>query len=220
MRLLTLNNETRREAIGVFVSNYFTNTLNLYGMTARGADWRDDDAQTLRFEQLLKILPAQSDSVQTFTLVDYGCGYGAFLKHLDKHKIRANYLGIDCTKVMVETSSVFFKERNDCRFICSDSLQEPTDYTVVSGTFNYKDKLDQGLWQDHVLACLDNINEYTCKGIAFNLLTSYSDADKMRDHLFYANPGFFFDYCKKNYAKNVTLLHDYGAYEFTILVRK
>jgi hypothetical protein len=80
MRLLTLKNDTRKEAIGVFVSNYFTNTLNLYGMTARGADWRDDDAQTLRFEQLLKILPAQSDSVQTFTLVDYGCGYGAFLE--------------------------------------------------------------------------------------------------------------------------------------------
>lgn len=219
MRLLTLNNETRREAIGVFVSNYFTNTLNLYGMTARGADWRDDDAQTLRFEQLLKILP-DSNSNDPFSLVDYGCGYGAFLEYLDKHQLRVRYLGIDCTQAMVQTSSDFFKDRDNCRFICSDSLTENTDFTVVSGTFNYKDKFDQRLWQDHVLACLDNINEYTTKGFAFNLLTSYSDADKMKDHLFYANPGFFFDYCEQNYAKNVALLHDYGAYEFTILVRK
>ena len=70
MRLLTLKNDTRKEAIGVFVSNYFTNTLNLYGMTARGADWRDDNAQTLRFEQLLKILPAPSDNIDAFSLVD------------------------------------------------------------------------------------------------------------------------------------------------------
>jgi hypothetical protein len=54
MRLLTLKNDTRKEAIGVFVSNYFTNTLNLYGMTARGADWRDDDAQHCALNNFLK----------------------------------------------------------------------------------------------------------------------------------------------------------------------
>ena len=42
----------------------------------------------------------------------------------------------------------------------------------------------------------------------------------MKDHLFYADPCFFFDHCKKHFSKNVALLHDYGMYEFTILVRK
>jgi hypothetical protein len=42
----------------------------------------------------------------------------------------------------------------------------------------------------------------------------------MREDLFYADPCELFDYCKTRFARNVALLHDYGLYEFTILVRK
>ncbi|REM56201.1 class I SAM-dependent methyltransferase, partial [Mycobacterium tuberculosis] len=49
---------------------------------------------------------------------------------------------------------------------------------------------------------------------------SYSDASKMRDDLYYADPCALFDLCKRRYSKSVALLHDYGLYEFTILVRK
>ena len=31
---------------------------------------------------------------------------------------------------------------------------------------------------------------------------------------------FFFDFCKRNFSRNVALLHDYGLYDFTIIVRK
>jgi hypothetical protein len=30
----------------------------------------------------------------------------------------------------------------------------------------------------------------------------------------------FFDHCKRNFSRQVALLHDYGLWEFTILVRK
>ena len=54
------------------------------------------------------------------------------------------------------------------------------------------------------------------------MLTRYSDADRMsqRPDLFFGDPLFFFDYCKRNFARNVALLHDYDLYDFTILVRK
>ena len=42
----------------------------------------------------------------------------------------------------------------------------------------------------------------------------------MRADLYYGDPCFFFDHCKTRYSKQVGLLHDYGLYEFTILVRK
>ena len=58
------------------------------------------------------------------------------------------------------------------------------------------------------------------RGFAFNCLTAYSDADKMRDYLYYASPTWLFDMCKQRYARNVALLHDYGLYEFTLIVRK
>ena len=53
----------------------------------------------------------------------------------------------------------------------------------------------------------------------FNALTSYSDADKRRDDLYYADPLHWFDYCKRKHSRFVTLLHYYPLYEFTVLVR-
>ena len=55
---------------------------------------------------------------------------------------------------------------------------------------------------------------------SFNILTKYSEKNYMQDHLYYADPLFFFDYCKQNFSKNVSLIHDYNLYEFTILVKK
>jgi hypothetical protein len=49
------------------------------------------------------------------------------------------------------------------------------------------------------------------------MLTKYSGADRMaqRPDLYYG-----FDFCKRRFSRNVALLHDYGLYDFTILVRK
>jgi hypothetical protein len=71
-----------------------------------------------------------------------------------------------------------------------------------------------------VHATLDVLDRASIRGFAFNSLTAYSDADRMRPHLYYPDPCELFDLCKRRYSRNVALLHDYGLYEFTILVRK
>ena len=43
--------------------------------------------------------------------------------------------------------------------------------------------------------------------------------ERMRPDLYYADPCRLFDHCKRRYSRHVALLHDYGLYEFTILVR-
>ena len=63
-------------------------------------------------------------------------------------------------------------------------------------------------------------NDLSRKGFASNFLTKYSDANKMQADLYYADPLYLFDYCKRIFSKNVALLHDYRIYDFTILVRK
>ena len=70
------------------------------------------------------------------------------------------------------------------------------------------------------LGMLDRLNALSARGFAFNMLTKYSDAERMRSDLYYADPCFLFDYCKKRYARRVSLLHDYPLYEFTMIVRK
>jgi hypothetical protein len=73
-----------------------------------------------------------------------------------------------------------------------------------------------------ILQTLQQMNRLAIKGFSFDMLTGYSDAERMaqRPDLFYADPLFFFDLCKRNFSRNVALLHDYGLYDFTLLVRK
>jgi hypothetical protein len=60
------------------------------------------------------------------------------------------------------------------------------------------------------------MREHSKLGFAFNLLTTFVDWKK--DVLYYADPMHYFEYCKKNFSRYVTLLHDYPLYEWTLLV--
>ena len=71
-----------------------------------------------------------------------------------------------------------------------------------------------------MLSVLSEFNQLSLHGFSSNFLTKYSDADKMRSDLYYADPMFLFDYCKRNFSRNVALLHDYRLYDFTLVVRK
>ena len=94
------------------------------------------------------------------------------------------------------------------------------DVCVASGIFNVKMDRAVGEWEAYLLETIARLDRLGRRGFAFNLLTRYSDAEKMRPDLYYGDPCFLFDHCKRRYGRNVALLHDYGLYEFTIAVRK
>ncbi len=95
-----------------------------------------------------------------------------------------------------------------------------TEYIIASGIFNVKLNHNETEWLHYILSTLEVMNKKSTKGFSFNLLAKYSDKEYMRDDLYYADPLFLFDFCKRNFSKNVALLHDYNLYEFTILVKK
>ena len=74
--------------------------------------------------------------------------------------------------------------------------------------------------KQHIIKTLNSLNQISKKGFAFNLLTSYSDREYMKDYLYYASPEEIFKYCKLNFSNNVLLDHSYDLYEFTIFVKK
>lgn len=152
-----------------------------------------------------------------FSLNDYGCGYGALATYLDREGADVDYRGFDVSERMVEEARRLHPERT---FTTRADALEPADYTVASGVFNLRLEVDDEAWRRYVLGVLEAIDAVSTRGFAFNMLTSYSDPDRMRPDLYYADPGFFFDHCKRSFARNVALLHDYDLYEFTIVVRK
>jgi SAM-dependent methyltransferase len=198
------------------VQRYYSEKVAEHGPTAKGVDWNDPASQELRFEQLLKVC----DPAVAFALNDYGCGYGALATYLEQRDLPFTYTGFDISAEMLAQARELLRDSSRCRFVASDDELEQADYTVASGIFNVKLDAPEDAWERHTLETLSRLNDLSARGFAFNMLTSYSDADRMRDDLYYADPRVIFDHCKRTFSRWVALLHDYGLYEFTVVVRK
>ncbi|MDX1922058.1 MAG: class I SAM-dependent methyltransferase [Alphaproteobacteria bacterium] len=199
------------------VATYYTEKLTAHGQTARGVDWNGEESQNLRFTQLCKIIDPE---LKDFSINDLGCGYAALVDFLVQRHPHFSYNGFDVSQAMLDAAMERHKGKPTIRFGLADKPDAVADYGIASGIFNVRLKQTDAEWLQHFEATLDELNRTSRRGFAFNALTSYSDADKMRENLYYASPATIFDICKKRYSRNVALLHDYDLYEFTILVRK
>ena len=198
------------------VAEYYTLKLAKHGQNPRGVDWNGQESQVLRFEQLCKII----NSPDPFSLNDLGCGYGALYDYLLSQYKTFNYRGYDISPEMINAAQGRYGGKENTAFTVAEEPQEEAEYGIASGIFNVRLSHDDSKWRDHLHTMLDVLNRTSRKGFAFNCLTSYSDKDKLQDYLYYANPCELFDFCKHRYSRHVALLHDYGLYEFTILVKK
>ena len=198
------------------VGDYYTNKIETHGPSAQGVDWNSTESQYLRFEQLLKVVGSEG----TFSINDFGCGYGGLIEYLKTLGTSFSYTGFDISQSMIEKARATHGENSKCTFVQSEGDLREADYTVASGIFNVKMETPVEEWKEYCLETIDTLARLSTKGFAFNVLTSYSDAEYMREDLYYADPCFLFDHCKREYSRWVSLLHDYGLYEFTILVRK
>ncbi|MEP7288193.1 MAG: class I SAM-dependent methyltransferase [Chloroflexota bacterium] len=197
------------------VSNYYGEKLHDHGPTPRGVDWNTEESQVIRFQQLMRVHEGDGG----FEINDYGCGYGALIDYLRAKAFQFSYTGYDIARPMIEQAQQIYATLPYCHFLHSDDLQ-PADYTVASGIFNVRFAIPDPVWHDYMLRVIETMWAASRSALAFNALTSYSDHDKRRPDLFYADPTFLFDYCKRHLSRNVVLLHDYNLWEFTIIVRR
>ncbi len=197
------------------VKSYFDKRVREYGASPRGADWNSEASQRARFDQLLKIIELPS-----FSLLDYGCGTGALAGYLVEKEFQADYYGFDILDSAIETARRVHAGKPHRTFLTDKDQLPVCDYTVASGIFNFRAEQSFEDWTNYVTGVLEHFNFLSRRGFASNFLTKYSDADKMRADLYYADPLYLFDYCKRNFSKDVALLHDYHLYDFTLLVRK
>ena len=200
------------------LNEYFTEKLETFGATAKGVDYNGEQARQIRFAELVKIINPSNP----FSMIDYGSGYGAMFEYLHERGWEFEYYGVDLIEKMVIAGREKYKEFPNAHFTTDEKELPVADYLVAAGIFNIKLESRYEEWQEFVCETLPRMNALCSKGFAFNMLTRYSDADRMaeRPDLFYGDPLFFFDFCKLNFSRNVALLHDYGLYDFTILVRK
>jgi hypothetical protein len=200
------------------LNQYFEEKLDTYGATPKGVDYNGPEAQAVRFEQLVKVI----DPIRKFTVIDYGSGYGGMFDFLHGKGWDFEYYGIDLIEKMVIAGREAHEDFPNAHFTTNEKEVPLADYLLAGAIFNIKLEASYDDWQEFTMQTLRKTNALCSKGFSFNMLTKYSDADRMaeRPDLFFGDPLLFFDFCKRNFSRNVALLHDYGLYDFTILVRK
>lgn len=199
------------------VASYYSSRLKEAGPGPNGVDWKDEAAQRVRFQRLLTVV---DPALPHPRIVEFGCGYGALWNHMADQGLAAEYEGIDISEEMVLAARELHQGSGGPSFTLGSTPQAPGDYCLASGLFNVRLDIAEEDWKQHVLSVIAELDRFSTRGFAFNCLTSYSDADKRSPKLYYGDPCFYFDLCKRNYGFNVALLHDYGMYDFTITVRK
>jgi SAM-dependent methyltransferase len=193
---------------------YYDGKLAEHGPTARGVDWNSEESQHLRFRELMRLLEGDPDA----GVLDYGCGYGALRSYLRERGHRGRYVGFDISQRMLDAARAGCSDAG-AQFLSNRDAVEPVDYTLASGIFNVKQATSDEQWKEYVLDTIEDLSKVSRRGFAFNALSLYSDPEKRRADLYYADPLELFDHCARRISRFVSLLHDTPLYEFTLLVR-
>lgn len=201
------------------ITDLYEENLRNHGYTSKSVGWKDEASQILRFEKLAEVIAPHAGGDE-ISVNDLGCGYAAMFRFLDKlPDVRlTRYYGYDISEKMLSAAQQAVGADTRAHFIQSSEVTEEADYSFVSGTYNVKLEMSDELWAEHIKESLLNLAAKSRKGLAFNLLSTY--VDWKQENLHYGDPFMFFDFCKRNISRSVSLLHDYPLYEWTIIVRK
>lgn len=209
--------DTDRHALLNEVASYYDEKLARHGNTPQGVDWNGEQSQLLRFKQLCRVF---DEDQRPFSVNDLGCGYGALFDYLRPRHPGCSYLGVDIAAGMVAAAQARHAAHGQARFQQADAPDRIADYGIASGVLNVRQGRSDEEWFAHLQGVLDTLDRSSRLGFAFNCLTSYSDPQRKRAYLYYADPCQIFALCKQRHSSQVALLHDYGLFEFTVLVRK
>lgn len=197
------------------VDAYYSAILERHGETAAGVDWRSEESQRARFDELLHLVGDEQD----FSLIDYGCGIGSLADYLHERRTHCRYLGFDVSAAMVDAAGARHAGGCDCRFVSARARVTPADFALASGLFNVRLDVPVDRWTHYVHETIDDLATLGRRGFAFNALSSQVPEERRRSHLFYPDPFDLTAYCARRCSTRVALLHDRWAHEFTIVVR-
>src|SRR6188474_1262466 len=121
--------------------------IERYGCTAPAVGWNSVESQEMRFAQLLKVV----DRSVSFSINDYGCGYGALADYLRKGGYSFRYCGFDVSSQMIKNAKERHANHCEVSFVGSESSLAVADYTIGSGIFNLKSDTPTPEWESYIL---------------------------------------------------------------------
>lgn len=185
-----------------------------HGASARGADWPNAADLTRRFDVMLGLVRAGAARP---SLVDFGCGAGLLLDHLEAggRGDAFDYTGLDLSETLIAAARARHPER---RFLYQDVLARPlapesVDYAVMNGVLTEKCGLSQEAMSAYARTLVETLFGSVRVGLAFNAMSAH--VDWTRDDLFHWPFDELFAFLRARVTRHVVIRADYGLFEYT-----
>ena len=170
---------------------------------AKAMGWSSTFNQQLRFDVFSYMVDFTGASV-----LDVGCGDGAFFHYLNDHNIDVTYQGIDISSKMVQRAQNRYPgiRVRQANFF---DVNEVFDVVVCSGGVS----MCAGNPIDYLEAAISHLFSLASSHLVFNCLSNFSDLKSSKLNRF--NPSDVLNLCFKETAY-VSLNHGYLPHDFTI----
>ncbi len=191
---------------------FYDKALKKYeGDKAKQMGYGNRRSQQVRFKVLKEIGIRSQD-----TVLDVGCGFGAFYKYLVKGW-SGTYKGVDINPKVIEQIHIIPHYFDEIEFECKDILdvKERFDWVVSSGIFG----IEFDGWDIEVEKILKHMYKLCRKGVAVNFLSALTPGKKYKKNAF-SYPGPIISNLVTKITKNFVLRHDYRSNDFTIYMYK
>lgn len=198
------------------IQNYYTDKIKAHGANAAGVDWGSTERQERRFQMLAKPLVGAKD----FSILDLGCGYGAYWDYLSAAHKHFDYTGADLSDEMIQTARATHPQLSATCFQTGGIPDKMFDFVAASGIFNIMGGTGTDIWSTYVHDTLKAMFAHCRIACSCNFLTSYSDVDKKKAGLYYADPKDIIDFCVRELSIDIDFSHHYDAWDFTVHIFK
>lgn len=212
---------TSPDAAQVLLDHYEA-CYNRYGDCARGVDWPNRDDADVRYRVMLApALAAGHRSVH-----DYGCGLGHLYEYLHRAGLadRFDYSGSDGSALFVDACRHKFPDVNFDQLNVTEPDFEPRRYgakyehIIANGVFTEKRELDFDAMWAYTRQALLRLFDMCSECLSVNFMSIHVDYE--RDDLFHLPADTLLEFCRRNLTRHVTLVADYGLYEYTARIYK
>ncbi len=197
------------------LQRHYRTTLAEHGASSRGVDWGDEASTARRHQQMLKVV---RDPDRRFSILDIGCGYGAFADVLEASGLDHSYHGVDVVEEMIALAR---QRRPDIDVVCGDFSDLPfgkVDYAVCNGIFTQKLEASALDMERFMKAMVRKMFDTVTVGCAFNVMSSR--VNFFAPNLFYMSPSELLSWCLSEVTREVSVNHAYGMYEYTVYLYK
>ncbi len=191
------------------VKGFYEPLLNRYGPhDPRAMGWLSENNAEVRFEALAGIGHLDEE-----TLLDVGCGTGAFLRYLLDRGISPIYTGVDLHEKAIGQAEKLHPGF-DWEVADFGTFEErPFSYVVASGAMTFAVEN----YREHYFGWIEKMYRMATKGVAFNML----------DQAWHAGDSTYAAYSKYDVREFCTTICDqvevvdgYLDMDFTIFLRK